>query len=293
MAKFVLSAFADEAGDSLAEQIDALKANGIGYIEPRNIDGKGIIKLTKEELEHVRSELDKNGIKVGSLGSPIGKYPIEEPFENHLEDFKKALDACDILGTKKMRMFSFFIPEKKYEEYRDEVLRRLNVMAKIANERAVQLCHENESKIYGEYPEQVADLMNNVDGLYGIFDAANYRMGGANVMNGIGATLKRFAYMHVKDAIFGTKTIVPAGEGEGKVGDVIDVINGFTDEEVYLTVEPHLHQFTAYKDIDERELKGKYQFKNNRESFDFAVNALKKLLKEHGYERNGNNEWIK
>ena len=101
MAKFVLSAFADEAGDSLAEQIDALKANGIGYIEPRNIDGKGIIKLTKEELEHVRAELDKNGIKVGSLGSPIGKYPIVEPFENHLEDFKKALDACDILGTKK------------------------------------------------------------------------------------------------------------------------------------------------------------------------------------------------
>ena len=38
---------------------------------------------------------------------------------------------------------------------------------------------------------------------------------------------------------------------------------------------------------------GKYTFKNNREAFDFAVNALKKLLKEHGYERNGNNEWIK
>ncbi len=293
MAKFILSAFADEAGDSLAEQIDALKANGIDYIEPRNIDGKGIIKLTKEELEHVRSELDKNGIRVGSLGSPVGKYPIDEPFEVHLEDFKKALAACDILGTKKMRMFSFFIPEKKYEEYRDEVLRRLNVMVKIANERGIRLCHENESKIYGEYPKQVADLMNNVDGLYGIFDAANYRMGGANVMNGIGATLKNFAYMHIKDAIFDTKTIVPAGEGEGRVGDVIDVINGFTDEEVYLTVEPHLHRFTAYKDIDERELKGKYQFKNNRESFDFAVNALKKLLKEHGYERNGNNEWIK
>jgi len=49
----------------------------------------------------------------------------------------------------------------------------------------------------------------------------------------------------------------------------------------------------AYKDIDEHELKGKYTFKNNREAFDFAVNALKKLLKEHGYERNGNNEWIK
>lgn len=90
MAKFIISAFADEAGDSLAEQIDALKSNGIDYIEPRNIDGKGILKLTKEELLHIRSELDKNGIRVGSLGSPVGKYPIDEPFEVHLEDFKKS-----------------------------------------------------------------------------------------------------------------------------------------------------------------------------------------------------------
>lgn len=293
MAKFLLSAFADEAGDSLAEQIEALKANGIDYIEPRNINGKGILKHTKEELLAVRAELDKNGIKVGSLGSPIGKYPIDEPFDVHLKDFEIALDACDILGTRNMRMFSFFIPEKKYAEYRDEVLKRLNVMTKMANERGIRLCHENESKIYGEYPEEVADLMENVSGLYGIFDAANYRMGGANIMNGIGATLKNFAYMHIKDAIFETKTIVPAGEGEGKIADIIDVINGFTDKEVYLTVEPHLHAFTAYKDIDERELKGKYQFKNNRESFDFAVNSLKKLLIDNGYERNGNNEWIK
>ena len=51
--------------------------------------------------------------------------------------------------------------------------------------------------------------------------------------------------------------------------------------------------FDAYKDIDEHELKGQYTFKNNREAFDFAVNALKKLLSERGYERNGNNEWIK
>ena len=293
MAKFLLSAFADEAGVTLAEQIEALKANGIDYIEPRNINGKGILMLSKDELVEIRRELDKNEIKVGSLGSPIGKYPIEEPFEAHLADFKIALDVCDILGTKNMRMFSFFIPEKKYAEYREEVIKRLTVMTSMASERGIRLCHENESKIYGEYPEEVADLLNNVDGLYGIFDAANYRMGGANIMNGIGATLKNFAYMHIKDAIHDTKTIVPAGEGEGKIADVIDVINGFTEAEVYLTVEPHLHAFTAYKDIDERELKGKYQFKNNRESFDFAVNSLKKLLIENGYERNGNNEWIK
>ncbi|MBQ8880005.1 MAG: hypothetical protein IJY69_04100 [Clostridia bacterium] len=57
-----------------------------------------------------------------------------------------------------------------------------------------------------------------------------------------------------------------------------------------LTLEPHLHIFDAYKDIDEHELKGKYNFKTNREAFDFAANALKALLTKLGYKRNQNNE---
>ena len=59
MAKFILSAFADEAGSSLSEQIAALKDNGISYIEPRNIGGKGILTLTEDELVAVKAELDK------------------------------------------------------------------------------------------------------------------------------------------------------------------------------------------------------------------------------------------
>ena len=93
MAKFVLSAFADEAGSALSEQIAALKDNEIDYIEPRNIDGRGLLAHSKEELVAIKAELDKNGIKVNSLGSPIGKYPIEKPLEDHLIDLKKAFNA--------------------------------------------------------------------------------------------------------------------------------------------------------------------------------------------------------
>ena len=39
MAQFLLSAFADEVSPDLEKQIDALKRNGIGYLEPRNISG--------------------------------------------------------------------------------------------------------------------------------------------------------------------------------------------------------------------------------------------------------------
>lgn len=293
MAEFVLSAFADEAGDSLDEQIAALKENGIRYIEPRNIDKTGVIDHTEESLANIKARLDENGIKVGSLGSPIGKYDITADFDTYMTTFEKALRACEILGTDKMRMFSFFVSQDELKKHRDEVMRRLNAMVKIANERGITLCHENESKIYGQMPAEVDDIINSVDGIKAIFDPANYRMNNGDVMAGIVATLKSFAYLHIKDAHYESQTILPAGEGEGRIADVINIVNERVSGEVMLTLEPHLSVFHAYASIDEHELKGKYNFENTRDAFDFAANALKKLLTENGYREDENGRWKK
>ena len=293
MARFYLSAFADEAGDSLDEQIAALKGNGIGFIEPRNIGGKGILDLPDEELFDVRRKLDAAGIRVGSLGSPIGKYDIHADFAPHLEKFRRALRVAEILGTKRIRMFSFFVGQEELAACRDEVIARLSVLTREAKDAGILLCHENESKIYGQMPGEVADLLASLPDLYAIFDPANYRMNGADPMTGIGATLRRLGYLHIKDAIFEEQKIVPAGEGEGKIAEVLGIVDGFTDAPVMLTLEPHLHVFSAYKSIDEHELKGNYTFADNRSAFDFAANALQKLLRVCGFERNGNNEWTR
>lgn len=293
MAKFVFSAFADEAGESLAEQIAALKENGIGYIEPRNIGGRSIIDFSDEELTAIRVELDKNGIKVGSLGSPIGKYPITEDFESYMQKVRRAIAAAKILGTKYIRIFSFFVSQSELSVYRDEVMRRMKAMVEEARKSGITLCHENESAIYGQMPEEVKDLLTEVEGLGGIFDAANYRMNGADVIDGINATLVNFKYIHVKDAIYSEQLIVPAGEGEGRIAEIIDIVNKSTSDTVYLTLEPHLHQFTAYKSIDAHELRGKHNFKSGREAFDFAVAALTSLLKNNGYGKDENGIWTK
>lgn len=293
MAKFVLSAFADEAGSSIEEQIAALKANGIDFIEPRNIGGKGILTLTDEELLEIKAKLDEAGIKVGSLGSPIGKYDISKPFAPHFEETKRAVEICKLLGTSNIRMFSFFTEGKPLSEVKDEVIGRLSEMVAYGKENGVRFCHENESRIYGQMPSEVSELLDAIPDMYAIFDAANYRMHDADVIEGIRATLKRPAYMHIKDAIYKDQMIVPAGEGEGKLGEVIDIVDKSIDGTVFLTLEPHLKTFDAYKDIDKHELKNKYVFNSNREAFDFAANALKNLLKNNGFERNGNNEWIR
>lgn len=293
MAKFIISAFADEAGSLVEEQIQALKDNDIHYIEPRSINEKNIINLNDEELKDFKRQLDENNIKVNSLGSPIGKYPINEEFSVHLKDFGKALKACEILETKNMRMFSFFVEQDKLKESKEEVINRLNIMVSLAKEKNINLCHENESNIYGMRPSEVKELLLEVDGLYGVFDAANYRMNNCDVIDGINATLTNLGYLHIKDAIYESQEVVAALEGEGKLDEIIEIVNNHTDDIVYLTLEPHLHVFDAYKDIDSHELKGNHVFKTNREAFDYAANALKKLLINNGYKKDEENRWIK
>ena len=287
MASFIISAFADEASDNLQGQIAALKRNGIGYIEPRNASGN-IIKKTDAELYEIAEALANASIGVSSLGSPIGKFNIDDDFDLHLQDYTRALRACEILGTKNMRIFSFFVPQERLLECRDEVLRRMSVLLEMAVKAGVTLCHENESKIYGQNPDEVADLLGALPSLKGIFDAANYVMNDCDPIRGFEATLPSLEYLHVKDALADKKSIVPVGMGDGCYAEILRRVDAATDRTVFLTLEPHLHVFEAYRRIDSHQLKNELTFESSDEAFDYAASALKNLLIKLDYhEENG------
>jgi sugar phosphate isomerase/epimerase len=287
MATFLLSAFADEAADDLAGQIDALRRNGIRFIEPRNIGG-AILEKTDAELSEIASELSAAGIGVSSLGSPIGKYDIDEPFEAHLALFRRALRACEILGTCRMRMFSFFVPQDRREDYREEVMRRLQIFLSEAKAAGVTLCHENENLLYGQDPAGVRDLLSSLPGLRAVFDPANFVLNDQDPIEGFEAALPSLEYIHIKDAISAEKSIVPCGRGDGRIAEVLLLVDRAREGDVFLSVEPHLHEFSAYKQIDTRELKNKYVFSTGGEAFDCAAESLRETLRQIGFhEENG------
>ena len=282
MAKFLLSAFADEAGEDLALQIAALKRNGFRCIEPRSVNGN-MVKKTDEEIYAIAKQLDEAGITVPSLGSPIGKFDITKDFEEHLIEFRRALRACELLGAKRMRIFSFFVAQDQLAQYRDEVMRRMSILLEEADRAGVLLCHENESKIYGQNPEQVEDLLTTLPTLKGIFDAANYVRHDLDPIKGFEATAKSLEYVHIKDALFSDHSMVPAGEGDGQYKEILKRVDAMTDRTVVLTLEPHLYTFQAYKSIDTLELKHRRVFRTADEAFDCAADALKNILAEIGH----------
>ena len=287
MAKYILSAFSDEAATDLAGQIAALKAAGITCMEPRTINGKNIMEQTDEELDAIKAALDEAGIGLSAIGSPIGKYDITADFEPQFADFVRACAIAKKLGTPRIRIFSFFIPKGEApEKYRDEVITRMQRFQAYAEENGIILCHENEAKIYGESPALVKDVLAAVPGLRAIWDAANYILTNGDPIKGYEACADKIEYMHIKDAIvYDRGLIVPAGDGEGCIKDILLRHNDATDAAIYLTLEPHLNKFVGYGTIDDRELAGKgYSFKDNRESFAFGAAALKNLLFEAGFE---------
>lgn len=270
-----LCAFADEASVSLDGQIEALKKNNIEYIELRGIDGTNVSKISLEDAEDYAARLSNAGIKVWSIGSPIGKIKLSDDIEAHMELLRHVCKLARIFGTDKIRMFSF------YEAYESEetVFDLLRRMIEIADSEGVKLYHENEKKIYGDTADRVLKIIENVKGLYYVYDPANFIEVNEDATYTLDALHEKTDYFHIKDVIAETHQLVPAGYGDGRVDELIARIS---DDKV-LTIEPHLKIFKGFSEIDDTQMKNRFTFNSNAEAFDAAVEAIKKLLIEAGY----------
>ena len=267
---FTLSGFADEVSEDLNEQLDCFQALGIDHIEFRGVWGKNVLDLDDEEVKAVKAELTKRGIKVSAIGSPIGKIPIDAPFEPHLERFGRAIDLAEYYECQYIRMFSFYVPEGEADEYRPEVIERLSQLLEMAQGHPVVLLHENERRIYGDIPRRCADIFQSLpsDQLRMTFDPANFVMDDVRPFSDAYELLKDYIeYVHIKDATMETKTIVPAGEGDGEVKQVLSALKA-GGYDGFLSLEPHLR------------IAGESRGWSGAELFGKATAALRKVLDE-------------
>lgn len=288
MANFLLSAFADEAGGGILEQIAALKANRLTHIEPRGLDGGNISDYTPEQAKALKKVLDDNQIGVSAIGSRFGKIEITDDFDEHFEEFKNCVEVANILGTKRIRMFSFFIDEDDdMSDFRDEVFERIDKMCSYSLKHGVWCCHENEKGIYGEKEKECLDLYRSFKGkLLGVFDPANFIQSGVDVLPAYDLLEEYIDYMHIKDCVYDGGQVRPAGKGDGKIAELLRRFNK-KDGERFLTLEPHLKVFKGLSGLEKEggqadKLKNDYTYSSNREAFDAAANALWSCLDEAG-----------
>ena len=279
MADIKLCAFADEAGDSLADQIKAMQENGIGLLELRSIDKVNVTKFTNEQVKEYKKQLDDAGIGVWAIGSPIGKVKIEDDFNIDLDLCKRTIEIANMFEAKSLRMFSFYGTNGE-EKYRDTVMERLAKYVEAARGSGVTLCHENEKGIYGDIAARCLEIHKNIPELKCVFDPANYVQCGQDTLEAWEMLEPYVFYGHIKDSL-ADGSIVPPGKGIGHLREYLPKFVAKGGQ--VLTLEPHLKVFSALKDLeapgDESKI-GMYKFESKREAFDCAVNSLKEIIKE-------------
>jgi sugar phosphate isomerase/epimerase len=243
---FHLSAFADEISPDPQEQIDVLSRCGIRRIELRSILKTNVLDLTDLQVAELKSLLDRHGFSLSSIGSPIGKVKIDTPFEPHLKRFQRAIELCKVFGTPNIRVFSYYLTDDgEWDDWRRDVMDRMWQKARLASKAGVRLLHENEHKIYGDSPARVKDLMETVHGevddkaFVAVYDPANYVFCGYDPWEGWQATKGYTAHFHIKDWVAGEAHGRVAGEGQGRIPEVMAdaVARGY---EGFATLEPHL-----------------------------------------------------
>ena len=254
---WTLSGFVDEISDDFTEQCQVASGLGLRYVEVRSAWGTNILDLDDSQLANVQETLDRYGLKVSSIGSPIGKISIDDEFAPHLERMQHAVEVAETLEAPYIRLFSFFIPEgTDPDSRREEVLSRMSALAEAAVDSDVILVHENEKEIYGDIPRRCLDIVTSVSSpkLQLAWDPANFvQVGVRPFSEGYAMLRPHVGYIQIKDALLVDGTVVVAGAGDGEVPETVRALraDGFDG---FFSLEPHLGEYTAFGALSGPEL---------------------------------------
>ena len=276
-------AFADEASPMIDQQIEAMKRNRLDGLEIRNVDGANVSEISLAKAKEVREKMDAQGLRVWSIGSPLGKISVADDFAGHLDVFRHTMELAAVLGSQNIRLFSFYIPEDRTpEDCKAEVIDRMGRFLDVAKEYGMTLCHENEKGIFGDIAQRCLILHQIFPELRGVFDPANFVQCGENTKKAWELLKDYIYYMHIKDAL-ADGTVVPAGYGTGAVKEIAAAYLEKGGEA--FTIEPHLTEFYGFGALEKGQKTGTAggvaatgRKLSDQEAFDVACKAFRELL---------------
>lgn len=193
MPPVLLSGFADESANekTAVQQYTAFAALGLRYYSLRFIDAgngiKNVMKLDDAEINSLVKMQADYGLKVSSIGSPIGKVKLQDiddgtanpyiPFDRYLkEDVAIACDRAEAFGSKLIRGFAFYHPKGTAPEtHIDQVVDQLGQIAEACDRRGLTFGLEVEANLVGQTGPLLATIAEKVNhqAMLTIFDGAN------------------------------------------------------------------------------------------------------------------------
>lgn len=242
------SGISDEAGKDIDTQIRAHQELGWMHLELRLVDGVNITALPDAQFDVVCERVAAAGMQVSCFGSAIANWarPITIDAQVDIDDLKAAIPRMKRLNVPYIRVMSYPNDPKApigEPEWRVESIRRMKVLATMAEDAGVMLAHENCSGWGGLSAENSNILLGEVNSpaLKVVFDTGNPVTYGQDSWDYYQKVKGDIVYVHVKDAkkIDGVDHYTYCGEGEGYVREIVgDLLkNGYDGG---ISIEPHL-----------------------------------------------------
>ncbi|TJY44578.1 sugar phosphate isomerase/epimerase [Cohnella pontilimi] len=207
--------------------------HGLRYAEIRMVDGRNIMELSDSEIINVKEQLDRRGLSVSAVASPVFKCALdplrpvavgdtfghkEESVSAHFEKLKRAMEIAKMLDTRMIRIFSFW-RESDPAPVGKKIIQHLRRAADLAEAENMLLLLENEPSCNGGTAPETAYFVNRVNSsaLRVVWDPGNEQFAGrAAYPDGYEQVKNIVAHVHLKDVRPGSNGLpecVPIGSG--------------------------------------------------------------------------------
>lgn len=242
--RWKLSGFGDEIHSDPKIQTSVLGALGASAIEVRSAWETNIVDMSPQQLNELNSIFKGDGFEVSAIGSPIGKVDVGLDIALELERLKAAINACQVLGSDYIRIFSFYPGDSQPEQVKNSVFSHMEKIVELAEQEDVTLLHENEKDIYGDNPERILEMSEHLNhpNFKLAWDSANFvQVGVTDIKQAWQLLSDQVIYLQVKDARFADGSVVAPGEGDGEIDYVVSKL-AEAGYEGFASMEPHLSQ---------------------------------------------------
>src|SRR6478735_9076517 len=104
-----LAILTDEVSQELDDVIRFARELKLDGIEVRSLFGRAFKDLTTDDLKRIATAAKDAGLAIAGAASPVFKCNLDSPSEiaDHVELFKRSVEAAHILGTDLVRVFAF------------------------------------------------------------------------------------------------------------------------------------------------------------------------------------------
>jgi L-ribulose-5-phosphate 3-epimerase len=216
-----IGAITDEFSLDPGVALDAMSKLGMTIAELRLIGNRNVIDLSDDEVRALREEVEKRGMRVLSIASPVLKCvlpdapPLDERFQQDVFGSaytiadqprlaKRAMEIAELAGAKFIRVFSYWRTIAP-EQCHDRIVSALRGLADQAGERGLVIGLENEHACNVATGAEAGKILAALDhpALKSIWDPANaFILGETPFPDGYAKLpATRVAHVHAKDCV--------------------------------------------------------------------------------------------